>query len=348
MLDKKESTHMEKLFINTLLGKKSKQVPIWFMRQAGRYLPEYKEVRNTTSNFLEFCYSPQKAAEVTLQPISRFDFDAAIIFSDILVIPDALGMDVSFVQNEGPKLKALENDVDITNLKYDENFLSPVYEAIKITRSSLAKDKALIGFVGSPWTLATYMIEGGGSKDYLKTKIWSYEKPESFLNLIDILTDAVSKHLIAQVKSGVDALQIFDSWAGVLTPDQFEKYSINPTLKIVKNVRKVYPNIPIIGFPKGVGVMYKDYAEKTGVNAISIDQYMPALWIKENVNIPVQGNLDPVLLMSDKNGAVDYAKNIIQIMKDKPFIFNLGHGILQYSPIENVQAVVDAVRDFSK
>jgi uroporphyrinogen decarboxylase len=344
MLDKKDFPYMKKLFIETLLGKKSKQVPIWFMRQAGRYLPEYKQVRSTTSNFLEFCYSPEKAAKVTLQPIDRFDFDAAIIFSDILVIPDALGMDVKFIKNEGPKLKALESESDIDNLNYDEEFLSPVYEAIKLTRSDLCQSKALIGFAGAPWTLATYMVEGKGSKDYLKTKTLSYEQPELFSKLIDKLVDAVSKHLISQIDAGVDALQIFDSWAGVLTQEQFLKWSIEPTRKIVENVRKVYPDIPIIGFPKGVGVFYPDYAKQTGVTAISFDQFMSSMWIKDNIDITVQGNLDPVQLMTDKNGAVQYTRRLLELMQDKPFIFNLGHGILQYTPIENVHAVVNEVK----
>lgn len=344
MLDKKDSPYMEKLFLNTLLGKKSEQTPIWFMRQAGRYLPEYKQVRSTTKNFLEFCYSPQKAAEVTLQPIERFGFDAAIIFSDILVIPDALGMDVRFVQNEGPKLEALQGQACVDKLNYDQEFLSPVYEAIKLTRSDLCQSKALIGFAGAPWTLATYMVEGGGSKDYLKTKTLSYAQPELFIKLIDKLTDAVSKHLIAQVEAGVDALQIFDSWAGVLTQEQFSKWSIEPTRKIVENVRKVFPDIPIIGFPKGVGVFYKDYAEQTGVNAISFDQHMSASWIKDNIDITVQGNLDPVQLMTDPDGAVKYARQLIDLMQDKPFIFNLGHGILQHTPIENVEAVLAEVK----
>ncbi|PIR37644.1 MAG: uroporphyrinogen decarboxylase [Alphaproteobacteria bacterium CG11_big_fil_rev_8_21_14_0_20_39_49] len=344
MLDRKDSPNVEKLFISTLNGTKNKQTPIWFMRQAGRYLPEYKQVRNSTGNFLELCYSPQKAAEVTLQPIERFGFDAAIIFSDILVIPDALGMDVNFVKNEGPKLKAIENESDIDKLNYDEGFLSPVYKAIKITKDQLCGSRALIGFSGAPWTLATYMIEGGGSKDYLKTKTFSYSHPELFSLLIDKLVDSVSKHLIAQVSAGVDALQIFDSWAGVLTQGQFEKWSIEPTGKIVENVRKVHPKIPIIGFPKGAGVFYKDYSKRTGVNAISFDQNMSALWIRDNVDVTVQGNLDPVMLMADKKAAVEYTRKLLDIMQDKPFIFNLGHGILPQTSIENVQAVIDEVK----
>lgn len=345
MLDHKLSNQTGKLLIDTLLGNKSKKIPIWFMRQAGRYLPEYKKIRESTNSFLEFCYSPDKASEVTLQPIKRFDFDAAIIFSDILVIPDALGMEVRFITNEGPVLTSIKNENDVNNLEYDKTKLFPVYEAINITKTKLEKNKALIGFAGAPWTLATYMIEGGGSKDYLKTKAFSYQNKKLFTKIIDLLVNSISKHLIAQIEAGVDAVQIFDSWAGVLTHEQFKKYSIDPTAKIVSNIRKIYPNIPIIGFPKSAGVLYRQYAKETAVNAISFDQYMPASWIKENIDIPVQGNLDPVLLMTDKKGAVDSAKRLIDIMQEKAFIFNLGHGILQDTPIENVEAVVREVKN---
>jgi uroporphyrinogen decarboxylase len=347
MLDKKKNSSDEKLFINTLLGNKGGKVPIWFMRQAGRYLSEYMKIRNQTSNFLEFCYSPDKASEVTLQPIDRFDFDAAIIFSDILVIPDSLGMMVEFVKNEGPQLGAIENSNDIKKLKSNLDRLQPVYEAISMTRSKLANDKALIGFAGAPWTLATYMIEGGSSRDFQKTKTMAYADSKNFAAIIDILIESVSEHLINQVKAGADALQIFDSWAGTLSEDQFTKWVINPTAKIVQNVKAACPSTPIIGFPKGSGVFYKDYALKTGVTAISFDQNMPCDWISQNINIPVQGNLDPILLFADKEKAVAQTKVILEKFKDRPFIFNLGHGILQHTPIENVQAVVNTVKSYA-
>ncbi|MCE3231859.1 MAG: hemE [Rickettsiaceae bacterium] len=331
-------------FLNTLSGNKDKKVPIWFMRQAGRYLPEYLKVRATTSNFLEFCYSPEKASEVTLQPISRFDFDAAIIFSDILVIPDALGLNVNFVKNEGPVLTPIAS---ADGLEFDKKKLAPVYEAIKLTREKLPKEKSLIGFAGAPWTLATYMIEGGGSRDFMKTKSFMYQKEEQFSKIIDILIESVSKHLIKQIESGCDALQLFDSWAGVLTEEQFFRWSIGPAKKIVSNIKSKHKNTPIIGFPKGCGVMYKDYAEQTGVDVISFDQHIPCKWIAENVNIPVQGNLDPILLMANKEGAVKYTMKVIDTFKDKPLIFNLGHGILQNTPIENVEAVVRAVKNYA-
>jgi uroporphyrinogen decarboxylase len=331
------------LLLSKLSGKKSNQTPVWFMRQAGRYLPEYMEVRNTTSNFLEFCYSPKKASEVTIQPITRFDFDAAIIFSDILVIPDALGMDVSFIKNEGPKIIPLS---DIESLNFNQDKLLPVYEAIKLTRSNLAPNKDLIGFAGAPWTLATYMIEGGSSRDFLKVKNLVYSDPKYFAQIIEILVDAVACHLIKQVESGADILQLFDSWAGTLSPSEFFKWSIEPAKKIVSKVKSKYPDVPIIGFPRGAGVLYKDYAENTGVDAISFDQHIPCDWIAKNINIPVQGNLDPVLLFSNKDEALKQTKIILDTFKNKPFIFNLGHGILQHTPIENVAAVVKTVKEY--
>lgn len=336
------------LFLKTLSGKTEKKIPVWFMRQAGRYLPEYMEVRNSTSNFLEFCYTPSKAAEVTLQPIRRFDFDAAIIFSDILVIPDALGMDVKFVKNEGPVLEAIKEQSDIKKLKFNEDFLNPVYEAISLTRDKLPKDKSLIGFSGAPWTLATYMIEGGGSKDYFATKKFSYQNEDDFSNLIDILSDSVTKHLINQINAGADALQIFDSWSGVLTEYQFEKWVIKPAAKIISEIKKQFPDVPVIGFPKGAGVFYKKYAEVTGINAISFDQNMPCGWIKDNINITVQGNLDPIALAFSKEKALDSTKKIIETFKDKPFIFNLGHGIIPQTPIENVEEVVKFVKNYAR
>lgn len=337
---------MSKPFLQTLAGMKGEQTPLWFMRQAGRYLPEYKEVRKTTRNFLEFCYSPEKAAEVTLQPIRRFDMDAAIIFSDILVIPHALGMEVSFVENEGPKIKPLETASCIEKLTYDTTILDPVYEALRLTRQSLAKEKALIGFAGAPWTLATYMIEGGSSRDFIKTKLWAYRDPSGFARIMDMLSRAVITHCIAQVKAGVEVIQLFDSWAGVLTPEQFRQYAIDPVSRIVQGIRAACPDIPIIGFPKGAGVMLPEYVEKTEVNAVSIDQHMSCDWAVTNIRVPIQGNLDPVLLMADKNKAVEQTKKILESFVGHPHVFNLGHGILQHTPIDHVEAVVKTVREF--
>lgn len=336
-------TSLEKV----IRGLASNNVPIWLMRQAGRYLEEYRQVRNTTNSFLEFCYNPEKAAEVTLQPIRRFDFDASIIFSDILVIPDALGVDVSFQTGEGPVLGKI-NASGINKLRYDENRLKPVYEAIKMVRHSLPSEKSLIGFAGAPWTLSTYMVEGGGSKDFHNVKSWAYSDSKSFSKLIYILADSVIEHAYAQIEAGVNIFQIFDSWAGtVASGDEFTKWVIEPTAYIVTKIKEKYPSVPIIGFPRGAGVAYVDYANKTGVDSISVDYNMPIEWIADNVDIAIQGNLDPMLLKNNHEGALLQANKILNIMRGHKFIFNLGHGILPETPVENVMALVKCVKEWN-
>lgn len=330
--------------ISTLKGNISDIPPIWFMRQAGRYLPEYLKIRSTTSSFLEFCYNPEKASEATLQPISRFDMDAAIIFSDILVIPDALGIDVKFVKGQGPKVAVTDTEDKIKSLDYNSEALQPVYKALSLTKTSLGKKTALIGFAGAPWTLATYMIEGGSSRDFQATKTFAYTNPKLFGKLIDILTKSVSKHLIEQVKSGAQALQIFDSWASAIPDCIFEEYCIKPFYDIVSAVKAIYPDIPIIGFPRGVGSKYADFAEKTGVDALSIDQFTSWKWACENISVPIQGNLDPVLLSSNLELAKKETQAIMDIAKGRPYIFNLGHGILPHTPISNVEEVLQVIR----
>lgn len=314
--------------------------PIWLMRQAGRYLPEYLKTREKAGDFLKLCYNPKFANEVTLQPIKRFAFDASIIFSDILVIPHAMGQDVSFIKGKGPVL----GDLDIEKLDFNLDFLKAVYEAIKLTRATLPLKTTLIGFSGAPWTLATYMLEKGTSKDFLKVKEFAYKDSKQFDVLLNKLCDAVALHLIEQAKNGAQILQIFDSWAGILTPSQFQEYSIKPTKSIVNKVKEHFPDIPIIGFARGAGVKYKEYAEYSGVDAISFDQFTPPKWIYDNIKIPVQGNLDPVLLMTNKQEMIKQVKLLKDLFKDKPYIFNLGHGILPSTPIENVHAMIDEIR----
>lgn len=344
MKEIKKECKADNLFVNTLLGNKQSKTPIWFMRQAGRYLEEYRNLRASTNNFMEFCYNAEKASEATLQPIDRFGFDAAIIFSDILVIPDAIGADVTFQKGMGPIVKCEINDAFLDKAKFDSQKLENVYKAISLTRSRLSEDKSLIGFAGAPWTLATYMIEGGTSRDFEKTKRLAYRNEKLFSRLIDVLTESVADHLILQIKSGANALQIFDSWSGVLTEDQFKKWSIDPIKKITSKIKAEFPDIPIIGFPKGAGVMYKEYAKETGVNAISFDQNISRNWIHDNIDLTVQGNLDPVLLTSNLQGALHQVDDIMSVFADKPFVFNLGHGILPDTPVENVKAVIDRVR----
>ncbi len=333
-----------KTLLKTLKGEVLACPPMWLMRQAGRYLSEYKQVRATTSSFLEFCYSPEKATEVTLQPIRRFGFDASIIFSDILVIPDAMGMNVSFVANEGPKLEVLLPENGLDTVSFDKSHLKPVYEAITKTRKALPKETTLIGFAGAPWTLATYMLEGKSSKEHQASRQVMYRYPEFFAALMDKLIDAVAEHLIAQVNAGAEVLQLFDSWAGSLTEEEFITWSLEPAKKIVKKVKAIYPEIPIIGFPRKAARMYPLYAKETGIDALGFDYSISPEWIRDNVLIPVQGNLDPLLLALDKEKALKATRELLECFKGKPYIFNLGHGILPFTPIEHVEALVATVR----
>jgi uroporphyrinogen decarboxylase len=320
------------------------------MRQAGRHLPEYNKVRVEVNNFLDLCYNPELAAEVTLQPIRRYGLDAAIIFSDILVIPDALGMEVKFIEKEGPVLAEINDNKDIKKLKLDnfEQHLTPVYEAIDLVKNNLPAEVALIGFAGSPWTIATYMIEGHGSKTFQKSKCFAYTKSNLFAQLIEILVEAISRHLIAQIKAGAEIVQLFDSWAGVHTEEQFVQWVINPTKKIIAKVKAIYPNIPIIGFPKGAGLFYKDYAAQTNVDCLGLDSSISASFVKENIKTVIQGNLDPVFLLGSKDQVINETKRILDQYASKQLIFNLGHGVLKETPIENVHALISTVRNYQK
>ena len=255
----------DKHFLRTLAGEATWPPPVWLMRQAGRYLPEYRTVRKTATSFLDFCYTPDLAVEATLQPIRRFGFDAAILFSDILVVPDALGQTVGFAEGEGPRLDALADETALGGLSIGRvtGHLAPVYEAIRILTRSLPASVALIGFAGAPWTLATYMVEGRGGTDFGRTLAWAYRSPQSFQRLIDLLVDAISRHLIEQVKAGAEAVQLFDSWAGVLSETAFERWVIEPTQRIVVAVHAACPGVPVIGFPRGAGALYAPYAGRT-------------------------------------------------------------------------------------
>lgn len=333
-----------KKLIQTLQGNISEIPPMWLMRQAGRYLPEYKQVRNQTNSFLEFCYDIDKATEVTLQPIRRFGFDASIIFSDILVIPDAMGIKVSFVKGEGPQLETLNPEEGLDCFSYDANYLTPVYEAIRKTRSLLPQETTLIGFAGAPWTLATYMLEGKSSKEHQISRQVMYRHPEFFAALMERLVDAVAQHLIAQVDAGAEVLQLFDSWAGSLTEKEFETWSLAPAKAIVEKVKAAHPEIPIIGFPRKAARLYPLYAKETGIDALGFDYSIAPEWIRDHVDIPVQGNLDPLLLALDKQKAIQHTKELLACFKNKPYIVNLGHGILPFTPIEHVEALVATVR----
>lgn len=342
-----------KPFLDVLQGQKADRVPFWFMRQAGRYLPEYRELRARKGGFLEMAMDPEAACEITVQPIRRFGMDAAIIFSDILVIPMALGQKLEFAAGEGPRLDALDSARDISRLGYSgfSAKLGPVYEALARTREQLKAEgfsqTALIGFCGAPWTVATYMIEGGSSKDFVKTKLMAYQDPEGFSALIDLLVEASAQYLVEQVRAGAEALQIFDSWAGALDAESFMRWCVRPAREIVKLVRAACPDVPIIGFPKGAGYNYQSYVRETGVSAVGLDSQTPVDWAARSLQplMPVQGNLDPLCLLAGGDGLVLAAEKILTALGNGPFIFNLGHGIHKDTPIEHVERLVEMVRN---
>ena len=344
----------KKLFLQTLKKMKTDRVPMWFMRQAGRYLPEYRALRANKNGFLDMAYDPVAACEVTMQPIRRFHMDAAILFSDILVVPHALGQHLEFVPGVGPKLEALERASDISRLNTSKlhDVLGPVYGTVANVRAALRDeafdDVALIGFAGSPWTVATYMIEGGSSRDFMKTKHMAYSDPQGFGAIIDLLVEATAEYLIAQVDAGAEALQLFDSWSSALDADQFQKWSVAPTKKIVDLVKAKHPDIPVIGFPKGAGVNYLSYIAQTGVDAVGLDSAVPTSWAAEHLQskLPVQGNLDPFSLYAG-GAAMDMAiTKILDDLSGGPFVFNLGHGINKDTPIAHVERAVELVRNY--
>ena len=330
--------------------KNNSSIPIWFMRQAGRYLPEYMEIRKNVPNFLELCYDSKKAAAVTMQPIERFGFDAAIIFSDILVLPHALGWKVAFEKGEGPVLQKFESDKDLAylNNKFDKK-INHIYDTVAKVRSSLNKNISLIGFAGSPWTVASYMLEGKGKQDFSVSKNFLYTKRKLALQLIEIITEKTTQYLLGQINAGADVIQLFDSWSGVLSGAEYDDFVIKPTKKIVSSIKDKYPRLPIIGFPRGSGYLYQEYIDKTDIDAVGVDQFVPTNMMKKwQDKIIVQGNFDPVLLLGNKEIIEEKAYNILSELGKKNFIFNLGHGILPNTPVENVEFLVNYVRNYQK
>jgi uroporphyrinogen decarboxylase len=341
----------EKTLIRNLQGSKTKRIPIWFMRQAGRYLPEYKEIRKGVTSFLELCYNTDLATEVTLQPIRRFDLDAAIVFSDILVVPHAMGMKVEFVENEGPKLKKIEQLEDVNSLEIENIEKLATYETLKKVASSLPKHISLIGFTGAPWTLACYAIEGKSSKDFANIRKLAYDGNEILEKLIEKFVQANIIYLKNQIKSGAEVVQIFDSWSGILSDELFIKFCIEPTKKIVEGIRTDYPDIPVIGFPKGSPFSYYDYAIETGINAISVDSNIPLEFLKPITQAGkiIQGNLDPAIVMTENQAIIEKeVRKIINYFDQKPFVFNLGHGMLQYAKASNVEKIIEVIRAYEK
>lgn len=339
-----------KRFIDALTRIPVDRPPFWFMRQAGRYLPEYRKVRAQVGDFLELCYTPAAAAEVTLQPIRRYGMDAAILFADILLIPDALGQKLEYKEGEGPVLAPIRDGAGVAALKpasiHDR--LSAVYETVDRLASALPKDVALIGFAGSPWTVASYMVEGHGSKEYQEPRLWALRDPAGFGALIDVLVEATTEYLARQIEAGAHAVQLFESWGGVLSEDQFNRWSVAPTKTIVANLKRRYPGVPVIGFPRGAGDKIADYARATGIDGVGIDTSVSAGWAAATLqsSVAVQGNLDPLAVVAGGAAMESQARHILGALSGGPFIFNLGHGIVPQTPPENVGALSDLIRSW--
>ncbi len=318
------------------------------MRQAGRYLPEYRALRAKAGSFLDLCYDPALAAEATLQPLRRFPLNGLILFSDILVVAEALGVKLWFEEGEGPRLDPVREGgpLPVFDAEYQRRHLAPVYEAMERVMAAAPAGATVLGFAGAPWTLATYMVGGGRSRDFAATKGWTYRDPESFSRLIETARQAVSAHLIAQLDAGADAVQVFDSWAGALPESEFARWCIEPLKGIVADVKAAHPDALIVGYPRGVGVACQRFALETGVDAISIDSTVPPAWAAERLqpHCTVQGNLDPVALLAGGDALRKAADRILESLGNGPFVFNLGEGVLPQTPPEHVAQLCDLVR----
>jgi len=341
----------EKPMLQALAGKVATRPPLWLMRQAGRYLPEYRALRDKTANFLDFCYTPDLAVEATLQPIRRFHLDAAIMFSDILVIPDALGQEVAFRENEGPVLRPIRTAADIKSLKKNNilDHLRPVFDMIKRLRLEIPLQTALIGFAGAPWTVAVYMVEGRGGGNCAAVRAWARESPEGFASLIALLIEATADYLTEQARSGIEVIQVFDSWAGLLDDDEFRRWVIEPTRQLVARLNAACPGVPVIGFPRQAGKRAEAYVDATGVAGVSLDRTAPLDWIAATLQpkCTVQGNLDNQALLAGGRALEQQASEILAALAGGPFIFNLGHGVLPETPPEHVARLVEIVRGWS-
>ena len=338
---------VDKPLLSVLRGERRDPVPMWMMRQAGRYLPEYRELRRERGSFLNLVYDPAAAAEITLQPLDRFpQLDAAILFSDILIVPFAIGQNLTFVTGEGPRLTPPLVGSGLDELTPYLARLEPIYETVRLVRQRLAPEKTLIGFAGSPWTVATYMVAGQGSREQAEARRLAYADPAKFAEIVARIEQVTLDYLSGQAEAGVDALQLFDSWSGSLSPVQFEQWVIAPTARIVAALKERHPDVPVIGFPKGAGGKLAAYARETGVNALGLDETVDPLWAATELPeaLPVQGNLDPLSLIH-AGGALEAAtKRILDAFAGRPHIFNLGHGILQDTPIAHVEQLIALVK----
>jgi uroporphyrinogen decarboxylase len=339
---------VNKPILDILAGRTLTAPPIWLMRQAGRYLPEYRALREKAGGFLDLVFNPDLATEVTLQPVRRFNFDAAILFSDILVVPHALGQRVTFAAGEGPVLEPVKDRTDFERLtsEIDHQVLAPVYETVRRVKAALPPAVTLLGFCGAPWTVATYMIAGRGTPDQAPARLFAYRDAAAFDVLMDVLVEASASYLVRQLQAGADAVQIFDTWAGVLSPEQFARWSIAPTKRIVTLVRQQVPDAKIIGFPRGAGTLLPGYVADTGVDGVGLDWMIDRRFARDQVQtkVAVQGNLDPLVLLAG-GGALDRAVDaVMAAFTPGRFIFNLGHGILPETPIAHVEQMLKRVR----
>jgi uroporphyrinogen decarboxylase len=337
---------IDKPLLTVLNGGNPGKTPIWLMRQAGRYLPEYRALRADKGGFLELVYDSEAAAEVTLQPIRRFGFDGSILFSDILIVPHALGQDLRFEAGEGPRLSPTLIDQALASLKPVSGRLEPIYKTVEKVAAALPAETTFLGFAGSPWTVATYMVAGSGSRDQSEARRLAYRDPEAFGEIIEAIAAMTVDYLSGQIEAGVEAVQLFDSWAGSLSPRQFEDWVIAPTARIAAALKARHPDVPVIGFPKGAGGKLPAYARETGVDAIGIDETVDPAWAAQSLppGMPVQGNLDPLALIAGGEALAQAVERILAAFADRPHVFNLGHGILPDTPIAHVEQLLRLVR----
>jgi uroporphyrinogen decarboxylase len=337
---------MHGVLLRTLRGESLPARPIWLMRQAGRYLPEYRALREQKGGFLALVYDTDAAAEITLQPIRRFGFDGAILFSDILIVPHAMGQDLQFLAGEGPHLSPPLIDTALASLHAVPERLTPIYQTVAKVRAVLGNERTLLGFAGSPWTVATYMVAGEGSRDQHDTRALAYRDRAAFQAIIDAITATTITYLAGQIAAGAEAVQLFDSWAGSLAPAEFERWVIAPNAAIVAALKARFPDVPVIGFPKGAGEKLPAYARETGVDAVGIDETIDPLWAAKTLPaaLPVQGNLDPLLLLAGGDELDRGVRRILDAFADRPHVFNLGHGIGQHTPIAHVERLLSLVR----
>jgi len=339
---------MPGLLLDTLRGTHARQRPVWLMRQAGRYLPEYRALRAEKGGFLNLVYDSEAAAEITLQPLRRFGFDGAILFSDILIVPYAMGQDLQFLAGEGPHLSPRLLDTTLDALQAVPERLVPIYRTVELVRAALTPEQTMLGFAGSPWTIATYMVNGEGSRDQHDTRAMAYRDPAAFQAIIDAVVDVTVDYLSGQAQAGAEAVQLFDSWAGSLAPQQFERWVIAPNAAITARFKALHPDVPVIGFPKGSGEKLTAYARETGVDAVGIDETIDPVWAARELpaGMPVQGNLDPLLLLAGGDDLETGARRVLEAFAERPHVFNLGHGIGQFTPINHVERLLSVVRSW--